>query len=307
VSVAMREAFGKKVAELGKTNDRIVVLDADVSSSTKSGLFGNEFPGRFFNVGVAEANMVGVAAGLATAGLHPIVNAFSIFLALKATDQIRNVFCYNKLPLVIAGAYGGLSDSYDGASHQSITDIAIMRALPEMEVIVPCDAQMAESALEYALTQKKPVYIRLNRNAVPDVGLPFDASQKKGVVVKEGSDVTLAANGITLSATLEAAQILESKGIKAEVLAMPFVKPFDAQTLKVSVEKTGRLVSVEEHTVVGGFGSACLEALSSEAFNYSYRAVGVEDRFTETGGYDELLVKYGISGANIAAKAEELV
>lgn len=303
----MREAFGKKVAELGKTNDKIVVLDADVSSSTKSGLFGNEFPGRFFNVGVAEANMVGVAAGLATAGLHPIVNAFSIFLALKATDQIRNVFCYNKLPLVIAGAYGGLSDSYDGASHQSITDIAIMRALPEMEVIVPCDAQMAESALEYALTQKKPVYIRLNRNAVPDVGLPFDAAQKKGVVVREGSDVTLAANGITLSATLEAAQILADKGIKAEVLAMPFVKPFDAQTLKVSVEKTGRLVSVEEHTVVGGFGSACLEALSGEAFNYSYRAVGVEDRFTETGGYDELLVKYGISGANIAAKAEELV
>lgn len=303
----MREAFGKKVAELGKTNDKIVVLDADVSSSTKSGLFGNEFPGRFFNVGVAEANMVGVAAGLATAGLHPIVNAFSIFLALKATDQIRNVFCYNKLPLVIAGAYGGLSDSYDGASHQSITDIAIMRALPEMEVIVPCDAQMAESALEYALTQKKPVYIRLNRNAVLDVGLPFDAAQKKGVVVKEGSDVTLAANGITLSATLEAAQILADKGIKAEVLAMPFVKPFDAQTLKVSVEKTGRLVSVEEHTVVGGFGSACLEALSGEAFNYSYRAVGVEDRFTETGGYDELLVKYGISGANIAAKAEELV
>ncbi|MBN2858959.1 MAG: 1-deoxy-D-xylulose-5-phosphate synthase [Sphaerochaetaceae bacterium] len=307
MSVAMREAFGKKVAELGKTNDRIVVLDADVSSSTKSGLFGNEFPERFFNVGVAEANMVGVAAGLATAGLHPIVNAFSIFLALKATDQIRNVFCYNKLPLVIAGAYGGLSDSYDGASHQSITDIAIMRALPEMEVIVPCDAQMAESALEYALTQNKPVYIRLNRNAVPDVGLPFDAAQKKGVVVKEGSDVTLAANGITLSATLEAAQILEGKGIKAEVLAMPFVKPFDVQTLKASVEKTGRLVSVEEHTVVGGFGSACLEALSTEAFNYSYRAVGVEDRFTETGGYDELLVTYGISGANIAAKAEELV
>ncbi len=303
----MREAFGKKVAELGKTNDRIVVLDADVSSSTKSGLFGNEFPDRFFNVGVAEANMVGVAAGLATAGLHPIVNAFSIFLALKATDQIRNVFCYNKLPLVIAGAYGGLSDSYDGASHQSITDIAIMRALPEMEVIVPCDAQMAESALEYALTQKKPVYIRLNRNAVPDVGLPFDAAQKKGVVVTEGSDVTLAANGITLSATLEAARILEGKGIKAEVLAMPFVKPFDGETLKASVEKTGRLVSIEEHTVVGGFGSACLEALSGEAFNYAYRAVGVEDRFTETGGYDELLVKYGISGANIAAKAEELV
>ncbi len=307
MSVAMREAFGKKVAELGKTNDKIVVLDADVSSSTKSGLFGKDFPERFFNVGVAEANMVGIAAGLATAGFHPIVNAFSIFLALKGTDQIRNVFCYNKLPLVIAGAYGGLSDSFDGASHQSIADIAIMRALPEMEVIVPCDAQMAESALEYALSVKKPVYIRLNRNAVPDVGVPFNAADRKGVVVKEGSDVTLAANGITLSATLEAAEALAAKGIKAEVLAMPFVKPFDAATLKTSVEKTAKLVSVEEHNVVGGFGSACLEALSGEGLAYTYRAVGVEDRFTETGPYDELLAKYGICAENIAAKAEELV
>lgn len=307
MSVAMREAFGKKLAELGKTHDKIVVLDADVSSSTKSGLFGNEFPQRFFNVGVAEANMVGIAAGLAAAGFHPIVNAFSIFLALKATDQIRNVFCYNKLPLVIAGAYGGLSDSYDGASHQSITDIAIMRALPEMEVIVPCDAQMAESSLEYALTQKKPVYIRLNRNAVPDAGIPFNSAEKKGVLVKEGSDVTLAANGITLSAALEAAELLGEKGIKAEVLAMPFVKPFDVQTLKNSVLKTGRLVSIEEHNIVGGFGSACLEALSGEAAAYSYRAVGVEDKFTETGPYDELLAAYGISGVNIAGKAEELV
>ncbi len=303
----MREAFGKKVAELGKTNDKIVVLDADVSSSTKSGLFGKEFPSRFFNVGVAEANMVGIAAGLATAGLHPVVNAFSIFLTLKATDQIRNVFCYNKLPLVIAGAYGGLSDSFDGASHQSITDIAIMRALPEMEVIVPCDAQMAESALEYALSVKKPVYIRLNRNAVPDVGVPFNAADKKGVVVREGSDVTLAANGITLAATLEAADALAAKGIKAEVLAMPFVKPFDVETLSASVKKTGKLVSVEEHNIVGGFGSACLEALSGEPLAYAYRAVGIEDRFTETGPYDALLEKYGISGKNIAAKAEELV
>ncbi len=306
MSVAMREAFGLKLAELGKTNDKIIVLDADVSSSTKSGIFGKAFPDRFYNVGVAEANMVGIAAGLATAGLHPVVNAFSIFLALKATDQIRNVFCYNKLPLVIAGAYGGLSDSFDGASHQSITDIAIMRALPEMEVIVPSDAQMAESALEYALTQKRPVYIRLNRNAVPDVGVPFNAADKKGVVVREGSDVTLAANGITLSATLEAADLLSKKGISAEVLAMPFVKPFDVATLSTSVKKTGNLVSIEEHNVVGGFGSACLEALAGEAFAYGYRAVGVQDTFTETGDYNELLAKYGISSDNICAKAEEL-
>jgi transketolase len=148
MSVAMRDAFGAKLAELGKTNDKIVVLDADVSSSTKSAIFGKAFPDRFFNVGVAEANLVGVAAGLATAGYHPVVNAFAIFLALKSTDQIRNVFCYNHLPIVIAGAYGGLSDSFDGASHQSITDIAIMRAMPNMEVIVPADSRQAELALE---------------------------------------------------------------------------------------------------------------------------------------------------------------
>ena len=307
MSMAMREAFGKKLAELGGKDNRIVVLDADVSSSTKSGIFGKQFPDRFFNCGVAEANMVGVAAGLATAGYRPVVNAFAIFLALKGTDQIRNVLCYNSLPVVIAGAYGGLSDSFDGASHQSITDLAIMRALPNMEVIVPCDANMAQSALEYALVQDHPVYIRLNRNAVPDVGVPFSASERKGVVVRQGKDVTLAANGITLAATLDAAKLLKEEGIDAEVLAMPFVKPFDVATLEKSVGKTGALVSIEEHTVVGGFGSACLEALATTRIAYRYRAVGVEDTFTETGPYDELLEKYGICGTNIHMKAKEII
>ncbi len=307
MSVAMREAFGHKLVELGEKNEKIVVLDADVSSSTKSGLFGSKFPQRFFNCGVAEANMVGIAAGFATTGLHPVVNAFSIFLALKATDQIRNVFCYNKLPIVIAGAYGGLSDSFDGASHQSITDIAIIRALPNMEVIVPCDALMAESALEYALTQSHPVYIRLNRNAVPDIEIPFNAADKKGLVVKSGTDITIAANGITVSASLEAAKLLESDGIHAEVLALPFVKPFDQKTLSESVGKTHNLVSVEEHSIVGGFGSACLEALSSKKLTYSYKAIGIEDRFTETGPYDALLEKYGIEKNNIYRQAKKML
>ncbi len=307
MSIAMREAFGKKLAELGKDNRDIVVLDADVSSSTKSGLFGKEFPARFFNVGVAEANMVGVAAGLATAGLRPVVNAFAIFLALKGTDQIRNVLCYNSLPVVIAGAYGGLSDSYDGASHQSITDIAIMRAMPNMEVIVPADSNQAQMALEYALEQNHPVYVRLNRNPMPEVPSDGNFSSKKAVVLREGSDVTIAANGITASMALEAGAILAAKGIEAEILSMAFVKPFDTESLAASVKKTGNLVTVEEHNIIGGFGSAALEALAATDLSFTYKAVGIEDTFTETGAYDELLAAYGLSGENIAEKAEKLL
>ena len=236
MSEAMRDAFGKKLAELGATHPELVVLDADVSSSTKSALFGKAFPDRFFNIGVAEANMVDIAAGMATAGYHPVVNAFAIFLALKATDQIRNTICYNNLPVIIAGAYGGLSDSFDGASHQSITDIAIMRALPNMQVIVPSDAAQAQQALEYALTQKGPVYIRLNRNPMPD--LPPIA--KIGTVrCSEGTDVTIAANGITASFANEAAALLAKDGIKAEVFSAPMVKPLDVKPLIESVAKTG--------------------------------------------------------------------
>lgn len=307
MSVAMRDAFGNKLAELGKTNDKLVVLDADVSSSTKSAIFGKAFPGRFFNAGVAEGNMVGVAAGLATAGYHPVVNAFSIFLALKSTDQIRNVFCYNKLPIVIAGAYGGLSDSFDGASHQSITDIAIMRAMPHMEVIVPADSKQAEQALEYALTKKNPVYIRLNRNAMPEVPASDDFGSGKVIKLREGKDVTIAANGITAAMAVEAGKLLAAKGIDAEILSMPFVKPLDGAGLAQSVSKTGRLVTVEEHNVVGGFGSACLESLAPRKLTFEYVPVGVQDTFTETGAYDELLAAYGLSASGIVGKVDGLM
>jgi transketolase len=303
----MRDAFGNKLAELGKTNDKLVVLDADVSSSTKSAIFGKAFPGRFFNAGVAEGNMVGVAAGLATAGYHPVVNAFSIFLALKSTDQIRNVFCYNKLPIVIAGAYGGLSDSFDGASHQSITDIAIMRAMPHMEVIVPADSKQAEQALEYALTKKNPVYIRLNRNAMPEVPASDDFGSGKVIKLREGKDVTIAANGITAAMAVEAGKLLAAKGIDAEILSMPFVKPLDGAGLAQSVSKTGRLVTVEEHNVVGGFGSACLESLAPRKLTFDYVPVGVQDTFTETGAYDELLAAYGLSASGIVGKVDGLM
>ncbi len=303
MSDAMRDAFGKKLAELGATHPELVVLDADVSSSTKSAYFGKAFPDRFYNVGVAEANMVDIAAGMATAGYHPVVNAFAIFLALKATDQIRNTICYNNLPVIIAGAYGGLSDSFDGASHQAITDIAIMRALPNMQVLVPADAKQAEQALEYALKQTGPVYIRLNRNAMPD--LPV-AESIGTVCSAEGTDVTIAANGITASFANEAAALLAKDGIKAEVLSVPVVKPLDVDTLKASVAKTGKLLCVEEHVLAGGFASSVSEAFMKQGISCKFDAIGIEDKFTETGAYVPLLAKYGISAENIALRAKEL-
>ena len=303
MSIAMRDAFGRKLAELGATHPELVVLDADVSSSTKSALFGKAYPDRFFNVGVAEANMVDIAAGMATAGYHPVVNAFAIFLALKATDQIRNTICYNNLPVIIAGAYGGLSDSFDGASHQSITDIAIMRALPNMQVIVPSDNAQAEKALAYALTQKGPVYIRLSRNAVPDLP-PTDTIGT--VCAAEGGDVTIAANGITSSFALEAATALARQGIKAEVLSVPVVKPLDLAPLAKSVAKTGRLLCVEEHVLAGGFASAVSEVFMKQGISCKFDAIGIEDTFTESGPYEPLLAKYGISAVNIADRAKVL-
>jgi transketolase len=305
MSVTIRDAYGKKLVELGAVHKDIVVLDADVSGSTKSSYFAKEFPGRFFNCGVSEGNMAGVAAGLAAAGFHPVINAFAIFLALKSTDQIRNDFCYNKLPVVLAGAYGGLSDSFDGASHQSITDIAIMRAMPNMEVIVPGDKTQVEQALEYAVSRKGPVYIRLSRNEACDLPPPKDFSSKAPVLLRKGRDVTIAVSGIPSAMTLEAADILAKGGVEAEVFCLPFIKPLEAAELAQSLRKTGKLVTVEEHNIIGGVGSACLEALNRIGVNFSYCPIGIEDTFTETGPYDRLLAVYGLSAKAIAEKIRQ--
>ena len=308
MTMAMREAFGRHLAKLGETHPELVVLDADVSSSTKSAFFGKAFPERFFNVGVAEGNLAGVAAGLATAGYHPVINAFSIFLSLKSIDQIRNDMCYNKLPVIIAGAYGGLSDSFDGASHQAIEDIAIFRALPNMEVIVPSDAHQAELALEYALTRKNPVYIRLNRNAMPDIETETDEFMSaKPILMNKGSDITIAANGITASMAIEAAELLKKDGINATVFSVPFVKPLDSETILTSAEKTGYLLTVEEHLLAGGFASALAEAAFTRGFNAKVDTIGIEDRFGESGPYIDLLAKFGLSSTNIAERAKALL
>lgn len=303
----MRDTFGKALASLGAGRKDLVVLDADVSSSTKSSYFAKAYPERFFNVGVAEANMVDVAAGLATAGYRPVVNAFAIFLALKATDQIRNVLAYNALPVVLAGAYGGLSDSFDGASHQSITDIAIMRAIPGLRVLVPADGAEAVRALEYALECDGPVYIRLNRNESPVLApRPAGMSVAEIRTLRPGKDLTIAAAGLCVSMALEAADALAARGISAEVLDVAAIKPLDIDTLAASVAKTGRLLAAEEHTITGGLGGACAEALAETGLRFAFARVGVADRFTESGPYGALLEKYGISAAAIIARAEAL-
>lgn len=301
---AMRDALGAALVEQGKTNDKLMVLDADVSSSTKTGLFGKAYPDRFFNMGVAEANMVDVAAGMATCGYRPVVSAFAIFLALKATDQIRNVVCYNNLNVIIAGGYAGLSDSFDGASHQSITDIAIMRAFPNLTVLVPADADDVTAVLEQALKIDGPVYIRMCRNPGPVLDKkPLTIG--KAEVLTEGQDVTIGACGVTVQMALEAAEALSEKGIKAEVLDMGSIKPMDRAAVLASVEKTGCFLSVEEHSVHGGLGSAVSEFLAKNK-PVAMDFVGIEDCFTESGPYNALLDKYGISIPAIVAKAEAL-
>jgi transketolase len=306
MSETMRDAFGKKLAELGEKNKKLVVFDADVSGSSKSSYFAKAFPSRFFNCGVAEGNMAGVAAGMASNGYHPVVNAFAIFLALKSTDQIRHDFCYNHLPVILAGAYGGLSDSFDGASHQSIADIAIMRALPNMEVIVPGDSIQAGLALEYALGQDCPVYIRLNRNDFPDLASSKGFAEREPILLNKGSKVTLAANGITIHAALDAAKLLAKDGIDADVFSVPFVKPLIPGPLAESVKKTGKLVTIEEHNILAGFGSAILEQLAKDGgISFKYLPIGINDTFGDTGPYDALLKAYGLDAESIADKVKK--
>jgi len=305
--ISMRQSFGDKLLELADKMPNLVVLDADVSSSTQTIHFGKKYPDRFFNVGVAEANLVDIAGGLATTGLRPVASAFAIFLALKATDQVRNNLCYNNLPVILVGGYAGLSDSFDGSSHQSITDMAIMRAMPNMRVIAPADSVEFTRLLEESLRMEGPTYFRICRNESPVFTdhypqAPFGKIQ----LLEEGTDVTLAACGIPVAMALEAAEQLKSKGISAEVLNVSSIKPLDAETLIKSVSKTKHILTIEEHNIIGGLGGAISECLMQ---NYPVKMdmIGLNDTFAETGSYNELLAKYGISVENIIRKTTQLI
>lgn len=305
--VAMRQAFGKALLELGAEIPELVVLDADVSNSTQTVHFGKKYPERFFNVGVAETNLVDVAAGMAASGLRPVISTFALFLALKGAEQIRNTISYNNLPVILAGGYAGLSDSFDGASHQCITDIAIMRALPGMQVFVPFDPGQVKQILEHALEVDGPIYIRLSRNPVPT--LPSDNLDfyfNRPTQFFSGDDLTMVVSGIPTFMAYQAAAELEKAGHGTDLFGVTTLKPFNGKEIYTSLKKTGKLLTIEEHTRVGGLRSAILENMPDEI---SIRAdqISIDDTYCESGPYMELLEKYGISTTRIIEKSSKLI
>ncbi len=302
---SIREAFGKKLVELGAKNPDIVVLDADVACSTQTKLFAKEFPNRFFDTGIAEQNMIATAAGLALTGKIPFAATFAVFATGRTYDQIRASICYQKANVKIIGTHGGITVGEDGATHQALEDVSLMRGLPNMTVIVPADCRECEQALEFASKHDGPVYIRIARNNLVDIypeDYVFDS--KKAVVLKKGTDLTLVSNGDVLAEVYKASEILSKKGISAEVISVPVVKPFDANTVVESAKKTGFVVTVENHSIYGGIGSAVAEVLSEKAPTRMLR-VGINDTFGQSGTPAELLKFYGLDAESIASKVVE--
>ena len=305
--IATREAYGKTLVELGQENSKIVVLDADLSKSTKTSDFAKAFPERFFNIGIAEQNLMGVAAGLAAVGKIPFASTFAVFAAGRAFEIIRNSICYPKLNVKIAATHAGLTVGEDGASHQAVEDLALMRALPNMQVFVPADAVQTREIVKRAVEIDGPVYLRLGRSGVPEV---FSEGYKfipgKGTILKEGSDVTIVALGIMTAKALKAAEILESEGITARVIDMASLKPIDRELLVESAQLTKAVVTAEEHSVIGGLGSAVSEVLTEE-FPVPVVKVGVKDVFGESGTPNELLEKYGLTSEEIVKACKKAI
>lgn len=303
--IATRDAYGDELALLGQENPNIVVLDADLSKSTKTNVFKKAFPDRHFNFGIAEANMMVTAAGLSTCGKIPFASTFAVFASGRAWEPIRSSICYPKLNVKIVATHGGITVGEDGATHQANEDIAIMRALPNMTVIVPADGIETKKAVRAIADYDGPVYMRLGRSGVPVIfGEDYDFKIGKAAVMKEGADVTLFACGIMTSAALDAAETLKSEGISAEVINIATIKPIDADAIITSVKKTGCAVSAEEHSIIGGLGSAIAEVLVTKC-PVPMQMVGVKDTFGESGVPGKLLEKYGLTANDIvnAAKA----
>lgn len=300
---SIRGTYGKTLIELGKTNKDIVVLDADVACSTQSILFGKEFPERFFNMGIAEQDMIATAAGLASQGKIPFASTFAVFATGRTYDQIRASVCYSNFNVKIVGTHGGITVGEDGATHQALEDISLMRGLPNMTVIVPADCKECEEALKYAASHNGPTYIRIARTNVPDV---FDENYKfdlKAKVLRQGKDVTIVTNGETLVEVIECADILAKSGIDAQIINMPVVKPFDSDTILEEVKKTKFVVTVENHSIIGGLGSAICEVLSEKMPTPVYR-IGINDEFGQSGEQRKLMDFYGLTSEKIAQKIE---
>ncbi len=304
--MALRDAYGNALAKLGGINDKVVALEADVGGSTKSAVFGKAYPDRYYNVGIAELNMVSMAAGMASCGMIPFVNTFSVFLATRGADPIQSLLAYDNMHVICAGTYCGMSDSYDGASHHAITDMAFVRSIPGMTLISVCDPVETEKAVFAAAKHNGPVYLRLSRADAPYI---FDDSYNfeigKGVELKEGKDVTIVATGYMVHKALEAAELLKAEGIDAGVVNIHTVEPIDSELIVKCAKATGAIVTAEEHSIRGGLGSAVAEVLASEC-PVPMGFVG-STQFAESGDYEQLLTKYGLDAAAIAAKAKETI
>lgn len=307
MGLATREAYGEILKELGEKHKDIVVLDADLSKSTKTAVFKKAFPERFFNVGIAEQNLMGIGAGLAASGKIPFVSTFAMFAAGRAFEQIRNSICYPKLNVKIAATHAGLTVGEDGASHQSIEDISLMRSIPNMTVIVPADAEETRKAVACAATYNGPVYIRLGRMSVPDLfAADYTFELGKAVQIVEGKDVTIIATGIMVATAKQAAEELAAVGISARVLNIHTIKPIDREAIIKAASDTGAIVTCEEHSIIGGLGSAVAEVIV-ENNPVPMERVGVMDTFGESGTPSSLLVKYHLTAEDIVAAAKKAV
>lgn len=307
VKCATREAYGKTLVELGEKNDKVLVLDADLAAATKTGMFKKAFPERFIDVGIAESNLMGVAAGLAATGHIVFASSFAMFAAGRAFEQVRNSIGYPHLNVKIGATHAGISVGEDGASHQCCEDIALMRSIPGMVILNPADDVEARACVLAAAEHEGPVYMRFGRLAVPRV---FDESYKfeigKGAVLTEGDDVTIVATGLMVNEALMAAESLKADGISARVVNMATIKPIDREIIIESAKKTGAIITAEEHNILGGLGSAVAEVVC-ETVPVPVLRVGVEDVFGKSGPAVELLHIYGLDAQHIAEKAKAAV
>ena len=307
VKKATRDGFGEEIVKLGKLDNDIYVVDVDIGKSCKTGEFRKQLPEQYLNVGIAEQNAAGVAAGLATCGKVPFIVTYAVFGSLRMCEMIRQEVCYPKLNVKIACSHGGVTPANDGASHQSIEDMGVLRTIPNMTVLMPADYNSAKKLVKEAAEYEGPVYLRFTRDAIPVI-YPEDAEFKIGKAnkLKEGKDVSIIANGDTVSIAIKAAELLEAEGISVKLLDMHTIKPLDNEAVLECVNETGRIITVEDHNVMNGLGSAVSE-VAAETGRCVVKRIGIQDQFGQSAPYERLLAINGITVENIVATAKELV
>lgn len=304
---SIRKVFGKTLAQLGEENENIVVMDADLSCSTQTKMFADKFPDRFFNCGIAEQDMASTAAGLASEGKIPFISSFAMFATGRAYDQIRNGICYNDFNVKIIGTHGGITVGEDGATHQALEDISLMREIPNMTVIVPADSRECEQVIKYASLHKGPMYIRISRSNVVNIyDEHYHFNIHKAVILEEGNDVTVFTNGETLAEVLTASEELKKENISVEVINVPVVKPLDVETVVNSVKKTKLAITVENHSILGGLGSAICEAVS-ENYPVKVHRMGINDEFGQSGKSSELMQYYGLNAESLVKRIASII